>query len=447
SVRRLESHEVMGAGTTLDVKDPTRPVEPALVAGQWEASDGREFKNGDSYIVHARVPTPTEAVLAKATSGNDPRRASSLVVHVGFRPDAHESIPRPPAGGETDEADIQFPPFAQFAQGPKAVYPQFGGEDVGLNALHASYYERTWTLAQRLRAGVKTPYDYVLAVNNYLRSSRFTYTEKPKLASDVPPLEEFLFDTHAGYCQQFSGAMALLLRMGGVPARVAAGFTPGGLRTGSDEWVVRDTDAHSWVEAWFDGIGWVTFDPTPPGTPARSQVAAIAPPTGNQNADTKQKGKGFKPPVRKPDTPRGAGAAATATPGAGHDGGRSVIGWVGLGALALLVAALLAFLVRSARADTPEAALAELEVAMRRTGRSHTPQTTLKQLEQRLGSSSYLQALQAARYGPDQTTPSRAQRAAFRRELARGLGFGRRLRGYYALPPLPPRTLRPRKPS
>ena len=52
-----------------------------------------------------------------------------------------------------------------------------------------------------------------------------------------------------------------MLRMGGIPARVASGFSPGGFRQTTGEWIVRDTDAHSWVEAWFDGIGWVTVDP------------------------------------------------------------------------------------------------------------------------------------------------------------------------------------------
>src|SRR3712207_2294936 len=65
--------------------------------------------------------------------------------------------------------------------------------------------------------------------------------------------------------------MALLLRMGGVPARVATGFTTGSLDRQQNEYVVRDLDAHSWVEAWFPGYGWVTRDPTPAAAPARSQ--------------------------------------------------------------------------------------------------------------------------------------------------------------------------------
>ena len=69
--------------------------------------------------------------------------------------------------------------------------------------------------------------------------------------------------------------MALLLRMGGIPARVATGFSPGGFSKRRDAWIVRDTDAHAWVEAWFDELGWVTYDPTPDATPARSQIAAL----------------------------------------------------------------------------------------------------------------------------------------------------------------------------
>ena len=81
-------------------------------------------------------------------------------------------------------------------------------------------------------------------------------------------LEGFLFDTKSGYCQQYSGAMALLLRMGGIPARVATGFTSGSYDRKAKEYVVRDLDAHSWVEAWFPDYGWVTFDPTPVGRAA-----------------------------------------------------------------------------------------------------------------------------------------------------------------------------------
>jgi hypothetical protein len=72
---------------------------------------------------------------------------------------------------------------------------------------------------------------------------------------------DFVTRTKAGYCQHYAGAMALMLRMLGIPSRVAVGFTSG---TYDDEtWVVTDHEAHAWVEVWFAGHGWVPFDPTP----------------------------------------------------------------------------------------------------------------------------------------------------------------------------------------
>jgi hypothetical protein len=68
-------------------------------------------------------------------------------------------------------------------------------------------------------------------------------------------------DTKTGYCQHFAGAMALMLRLLGIPARVAAGFLPGVYH--GDFWQVTDHDAHTWVEVWFRGFGWLPFDPTP----------------------------------------------------------------------------------------------------------------------------------------------------------------------------------------
>ena len=79
----------------------------------------------------------------------------------------------------------------------------------------------------------------------------------------VPPLVDFVTRTQEGYCQHFAGAMALMLRYLGVPARVAAGFNSGTYSKSSGEWTVTDHDAHEWVEVWFRGWGWVPFDPTP----------------------------------------------------------------------------------------------------------------------------------------------------------------------------------------
>jgi hypothetical protein len=126
---------------------------------------------------------------------------------------------------------------------------------------------RVVTLARRLAKGAHTEWQIVSRVERFLvETGRFRYT------TNVPepgpePLADFLLRTHAGYCQQFAGAAALLLRLAGVPARVVAGFATG-KRVGPDRYVVRDLDAHEWIEVYFEGYGWVPFNPTPSADPA-----------------------------------------------------------------------------------------------------------------------------------------------------------------------------------
>ena len=101
-----------------------------------------------------------------------------------------------------------------------------------------------------------------VAIETWLRETGgFTYDESPPTPAGAPPLAHFVADGKRGYCQHFAGAMALMLRMLGVPARVAAGFTSGTYEDGG--WTVTDHNAHAWVEAWFPGYGWLPFDPTP----------------------------------------------------------------------------------------------------------------------------------------------------------------------------------------
>jgi hypothetical protein len=102
----------------------------------------------------------------------------------------------------------------------------------------------------------------VIALETWFRTTGgFSYSEQPGSTPGLPPLVGFVEDTKIGYCQHFAGAMAVMLRLLGVPARVAAGFVPGKYRDGA--WQVTDHEAHTWVEVWFRGYGWLPFDPTP----------------------------------------------------------------------------------------------------------------------------------------------------------------------------------------
>ena len=149
--------------------------------------------------------------------------------------------------------------------GSAAGYPTLRRAEFDVDAvMERSVYARTWELAQELKRDNETAMDYVRAVDEYLSGPEFRYVERPaQPPAGVAPLDFFINESHEGYCQHYAGAMALMLRMGGIPARVATGFSPGGYSDRKKAWIVRDTDAHAWVEIWFDAYGWVTVDPTP----------------------------------------------------------------------------------------------------------------------------------------------------------------------------------------
>jgi transglutaminase-like putative cysteine protease len=151
--------------------------------------------------------------------------------------------------------------------------------------LQGTDWGKLFRLAWRLSRGVKTELAVVRRVEDYLlQDDRFRYTTAVGNPG-YEPLLEFLFDTHAGYCQHFAGAAALLLRVAGVPSRVAVGFATGEA-TGHDTWAVRDEDAHAWIQVYFPGVGWVPFNPTPSAAPADISPeldvlqAAVAPGAG-----------------------------------------------------------------------------------------------------------------------------------------------------------------------
>ena len=124
-------------------------------------------------------------------------------------------------------------------------------------------YRSLYATAKRVVGRAKSQYAAVVALEDWFRrTGGFTYDERPTLSWRVPPLVDFL-ERKTGYCQHFAGAMALMLRYLGIPARVAAGFTSGAFDRSKTRWTVTDHDAHAWVEVWFDGWGWLPFDPTP----------------------------------------------------------------------------------------------------------------------------------------------------------------------------------------
>lgn len=133
-------------------------------------------------------------------------------------------------------------------------------------------YAEVRDLARRVAGDAASPYAAVNRIESHLRRA-YAYDERPPdppvgggpygWSPRRPPLVDFLTRTRRGFCQHFAGAMAVMLRSLGIPARVAVGYTGGRFEADEGAWVVLDRDAHSWVEVWFPGHGWLPFDPTP----------------------------------------------------------------------------------------------------------------------------------------------------------------------------------------
>src|SRR5438105_893082 len=122
-------------------------------------------------------------------------------------------------------------------------------------------------LALEVTNGPTNEFDVVMALTNYLqRSYRYTL-DLPRVPTGRDPVDWFLFDVKTGYCEQFATAETLMLRSLGVPARLATGYATGDYDPILNQAVVREHDAHAWVEVWFSGHGWVPVDPTPGVSP------------------------------------------------------------------------------------------------------------------------------------------------------------------------------------
>jgi hypothetical protein len=129
-------------------------------------------------------------------------------------------------------------------------------------ALPSSTTARTRALADQLAAPGASTYDTVLAMEAWLAAHVQYDLNAPVPAAGTDAVDDFLFESQRGFCEQIASALAVMLRAEGVPARLATGYVPGERDRISGVWKVRGSDAHAWVEVWFPQTGWQAFDPT-----------------------------------------------------------------------------------------------------------------------------------------------------------------------------------------
>jgi transglutaminase-like putative cysteine protease len=425
--RNLRSRTFVSAGFPVTNPQGLKGVTsfPTGVAGIDAAT--RVLRRGDTYSMTVYTPNPSGRELAGASVTYGPWLAAYRTVYI---PDKRGPLVPDQRTGQLEYStiDVEFPAWGtkEKLSGQRLNAPLNAAPPQVLPALRRSDLWRSWQLVQQLKRQAPTPYQFVLDVEEYLGKG-FTYSETPP--KDAQTLDGFLFKDHIGYCQQYSGAEALLLRLAGIPARVATGFTSGAYDSKAKEWVVRDLDAHSWVEVWFPGYGWVTRDPTPAAAPSRRAGAPFVSRSGGPVAGD----------VPQPGAPGFGDPRARLAPSKGG------IPWLTIVALALL-GAIAAFLLRRhlrRRGLVDRTPLYDLQRALQRARLDAGPETTLAVLEGRFArtpaAAAFVRTLRDQRYRGRGVAPTGAQRRGLRHELARGAGPRGWLRAWWALPPRPRR--------
>ena len=393
---------------------------------------------GEQYDVWSYSPQPTPAELARSK----PEYPQQLDRYL-------ELITAHPA-----------PPFG--APGRRQVF-----ERLLLDPTYRLYffefrplYEKALSVIGRARS----PYGAAVALESWFRrTGNFVYTQQPPRVRENLDLVDFL-RTKEGYCQHFAGAMALMLRSLGVPARVVAGFTSGTYGGATGTWTVTDHDAHAWVEVWFRGYGWLPFDPTPgrgslsapysassaafdPAAAAAIVAGALASAlsTFNIHQEVSFGEKGIGSALGSADARRAP--AAGGAPGSGGSLGRLV-------GLALAIVLLFVTLAKSARrraryvSSDPRRVAAACRADLRDfladqrvpVAASAAPQDIVRELRERLevDAGPFARALAAARFGLPTDAgvaaeQARRELAALRAQIRSRVGLVRRARGLVSL--------------
>lgn len=258
----------------------------------WRLSALPRF-NGTEWGLPERALSRADGTLSTARDGATELRQAITITSLGdkFVPTAADPIAASPqdglrwnadsstllktdgdlAPGDTFEIVSASPSFA--VADLQAATSTDAGDPIYLE-LPDDFPSSVGALAQEVTAGAATPYDIALTLQNWFRTE-FDYSLEVQAGHSTTAIEGFLRD-RVGYCEQFAGTYAAMLRTLGIPARVAVGFTAGNFN--GERFSVLGKNAHAWPEVWFDGLGWVPFEPTPGrGAPGAENYTNVSP--------------------------------------------------------------------------------------------------------------------------------------------------------------------------
>jgi protein-glutamine gamma-glutamyltransferase len=207
------------------------------------------------YTVNVLSPEPIDAVFGPGSAVT--YTGSGRVVEDA---DGTAHILRGPSAGATYEVSVQTP-----GDTSDAALLGASGADPSSSlwlSLPTALPSRVGALAASLAAGQQTRLGAVNAVENYLRTHELYNLQSPVPADGEDAVDDFLFLSHQGFCEQFASAAVVMLRTLGIPARLVTGYVDGTLTADKSGRVFSGTDAHAWVQVYYPGIGWVDSDPT-----------------------------------------------------------------------------------------------------------------------------------------------------------------------------------------
>jgi transglutaminase-like putative cysteine protease len=263
-------------------------TNPSSAGSYWRIAaddvfNGRQWSPSDPDLSHG-VPVDGPALPAGASQPNGP--TVTVIQHFQF---AQFFQPELPAAFQPVRLDlpgvrVRYDPRSGVLFDPNGTHPDYSYNVTSVEANPApvqldgvaslagpdlAYYTKLpsstpreiYTIAQTIADSQPNVYRKILAIQDYLRGFRYSLDVRP--GHSTSDILHFLKVTKAGYCEQFAGSMAVLLRALGIPARVAVGFTPGTYDSVAQVWRVASRDAHAWVEVPFPDFGWLAFEPTP----------------------------------------------------------------------------------------------------------------------------------------------------------------------------------------
>ena len=232
----------------------------STASGQTDLQTFYVVNSTANLVFHAQSATELWFPSSKIYDSADGTIVSPIAMGNNAIYSVESAVSTPTAGQlRTAQSSEQLPPAVEASS---------------LQLPHA--YPRVEALAKKITAGDTTNYDKVESLIAWMGAHTRYSTDIPPLPAGADTVDEFLFGNRVGFCEQISTSLAVMLRSLGVPTREAVGYVPGPYNPITDLYQVRANDAHAWVQVWFPGFGWQSFDPTavvPLANPAPGTVA------------------------------------------------------------------------------------------------------------------------------------------------------------------------------